>query len=171
MSTTLLYGLILAAGNILLTLAGYFMGYQTDRLNDAAWLGFLPFILSVVVLWFGIRAVREENQNFLTYGQGVKSGMLIAAYGSALMAIYVYAHFTFINPAYPDYVIAATRAKAVAQNLPAENIEAMEKLIRTGYKPVFLAASTLIFSLLSNLIISLISAAFLKQPPPPEQAA
>lgn len=166
MSTTLLYGIILAVGNILLTLVGFFLGFQTEKINDGTWFGFFPFILSVVVLWLGIRAVREENENkALTYGKGVGSGMMIALYAGIIGAIYVYAHFSFINPNFPDYLIEASRPKWAAIGMPDASMEAAEKAIRMFTKPGLQAATSFAFSMIASLIVSLITAAFLKQSP------
>lgn len=169
MSTTLLYGLILGIGNILLTLLGYFLGYQTEKMNDGTWFGFIPFLFSVVVLWFGIRAVREEHaQKILTYGKGVGTGMLISLYAAVLGAAYVYLHFTFVNPNYTDYLIEASRVRWAEINMPEKSMEAAEKMIRMMTKPALQAVSVFVFSLISSLIVSLISAAFLKQAPATE---
>lgn len=167
MSTTLLYGLILAAANIVLTLVGYFLGYQTEKIHAGAWFGFLPFILSVVILWLGIRAVREENdQKALSYGRGVGTGMLIALYAALVGSLYVYLHFTFINPNYSDYLIEASRVRWAQAGMPEASMETAEKAVRLMTRPALQAVSVFVFSLISSLIISLITAAFLKQVPP-----
>jgi hypothetical protein len=172
MSTTLLYGLILGIGNILLTLLGYFLGYQTDKIGDSTWFGFVPFIFSVVVLWLGIRAVREEHaQKALSYGRGVGTGMLISLYAALLGAAYVYLHFTFINPNYVDYLIEASRVKWTEIGMPEKSMEAAETMMRTMAKPALQAVSVFVFSLISSLIVCLISAAFLKQTPTNEVKA
>lgn len=166
MNTTLLYGLILAAGNIVLTLTGYFLGYQTDKINEASWFGFATFLFSVVLLWLGIRAIRDEQgAKGLSYGHGVGAGMLIALYGGLVAAVYVYAHFTFINPNFPDYLIEASRIRWAEMKLPEASMEKAEQGIRMFTKPPIQAATGLAFSLISSLIVSLITAAFMRQAP------
>lgn len=173
MSTTLLYGLILAMGHIVLTLVGYFLGYQTDKINEGSWYGLTTFmLLSITVLWLGIRAVRDESETkTLTYGKGVGTGMMIALYGGLIGAVYVYVHFTFINPSFSDYLIEASRPKWEALNMPEAGMEAAEKTIRLLTRPGMQAATGFAFGLVANLIISLITAAFLKQTPASETPA
>ncbi len=166
MSTTLLYGLILVGGNILLTLVGYFLGYQTDKINDSTWFGLATFLFSVVMLWLGIRAVRDEQAaKGLSFGQGVGTGMLIALYAGFIGAIYIYLHFTFINLSFPDHLIEASRIKWAAMNMPESAMEKAEQSIRAFTKPLIQAVAGFGFSLVSSLIISLITAAFLRQGP------
>jgi predicted DNA repair protein MutK len=172
MSTTLLYALIMAVGQIVLTLVGYFLGYQTDKINQGSWFAFVPLVYAIVVYWLAIKAVREEDAGkYLTFGKGVGTGVMIAVYSGLLGTIYAYIHFNFVNPSFADYLIEASRVKWVAANMSDAQMEAAEKFMRLLFKPVIQAVFGFILTVVTGLIISLIMAAILKRNPPDEDAA
>lgn len=169
MSTTLLYSLIMAIGQIILTLVGYFLGYQTDKINQGSWFGFVPLVYAIVVYVLGIRAVREESPGkYLTYGKGVGTGMMIALYAGIIGSIYAYVHFAFVNPSFPDYLIEASRAKWAAAGMSDTQMEGAEKGVRMFTKPAMQAVVGFCMSIFFGLIISLITSAFQKRNPPEE---
>jgi hypothetical protein len=171
MSTTLLYSLIMAIGQIVLTLVGYFLGYQTDKINQGSWFGVVPLVYAIVVYTLGIRAVREESPGkYLTYGKGVGTGMMIALYSGIIGSIYGYIHFAFVNPSFPDYLIEASRVKWAATGMSDARMEAMEKSVRMFTKPAVQAVFGFCMTLVFGLIISLITSAFQKRNPPEDGA-
>jgi uncharacterized membrane protein YfcA len=166
MNTTFFYGLILAVSNIVLTLVGFFLGYQTDKIAQGRWFGFLPFIVMIVVLWLGIKAAREEAKDrSLSYGKGVSTGFLITLYSSLIGTVYGFFHFKFINPNFVDYSIDAAREKWTQAGLSDAQMETAEKGIRLFMSPVMLSIWGFLLSLLLGLVIALILSAFLKRKP------
>jgi len=169
MSTTLLYALIMAIGQIVLTLIGFFLGYQTDKINQGSWFGLVPLLYAIVVYCMGIKAVREEDAGkYLTYGKGVGTGTLIALYSGLIGSIYAYIHFTFVNPSFPDFLIEASRVKWAAKNMSDSQMDGAEKGIRMFTKPAIQAVVGFILTICLGVIISLIASAFLKRNPPEE---
>ena len=79
MSTTLLYALIMAIAQIVVTLIAYFLGYQTDHMASGQWFSSIaPLVVLIVILTLGIKAVRDEQPGKgLSYGKGVGTGTLI----------------------------------------------------------------------------------------------
>jgi hypothetical protein len=166
MNTTFFYGLVLALSNIVLSLAGFFLGYQTDKIAQGRWFGILPFIVMIVVMWLGIKAVRAEAKDgSLSYGKGVGTGVLIALYGGLIGAVYTYVHFTFINPNFIDYLIDSLRQQWAAAGLGDSQMDAAERLTRLLSKPVLQAILSIILSPVLGVVISLILSAFLKRKP------
>jgi hypothetical protein len=169
MSTTLLYALIMAIAQIVVSLISFFLGYQTDKINNGGWFGIIPLIVSIVILFLGIKAVREEQAGkYLTYGKGVGTGVLISLYAGLIGALYTYVHFTYINPNFPDYLIEASRIKWAAAGMSESKMEAAEKGLRMFTKPLLQSVFGIIASVFFGLILSLIISAFLKRNPPGE---
>lgn len=169
MSTTFLYALIMAIGQIVLTLVGFFLGFQTDKINQGTWFGFVPLVYAIAVYWFALKAVRAEDAGkYLTYGKGVGTGVKIAVYSGLIGSIYAYVHFTFVNPNFTDYLIEASRVKWAAANLSDTQMEGAEKGMRMFTKPAIQACMGFIITVLLGLVISLIAAAILKRNPPEE---
>lgn len=51
MNTAFFYALILALINIVLSLVGFFLGYQTDKIMQGRWFVILSVVAVIVVLW------------------------------------------------------------------------------------------------------------------------
>jgi len=169
MSTTLLYAFIMAIAQIVVSLTSFFLGYQTDKMNSGSWYGFVPLLVSIVVLILGIKAVREENEGkYLTYGKGVGTGVLIGLYSGLIGAVYTYIHFTYVNPNFADYMIEASRVKWAAAGMQETQMEAAEKGVRMFTKPLIQSVVGVLLSVVFSLILSLIISAFLKRNPPEE---
>lgn len=173
MNTAFFYGLVLALANIVLSLVSYFLGFQTDRIAQEPWIGLLGFVVMVAILWFGIRAMREEAKDgSLSYGRGVGGGTLVSLYSGLIGMVYTFIHFTFINPSYIDYRIDATRPKWIKLGLNDAQMETSEKALRFIYAPVPLSILSLLITIFFGVVIALVVAAFLKRAPaatPPPQ--
>lgn len=166
MSTNFTYGLILAITNIALTLVGYFLGYQTEKIMDGRWFGFLPLVAMIVIIVLGIRAVREESKDkSLSYGRGVGAGTMVALYAGLFGAIYTFIHFSFINPEFPDYLVSASRPQWAAAGMSESQMEAAEQGTRIFTKPLIQSIFSLILSPIIGCVVSLLASIFLKRAP------
>lgn len=167
MSTTLLYALVMAVTQIVVNLIGFFLGYQTDKISSGTWYGFMPMVVAIVILALGIKAVREEQPGqYLTYGKGVGTGVLIALYSSLIGAVYAYIHFAYVNPNFADYMIEASRVKWTAAGMSESNMEGAEKFMRGLFKPAVQSIFNLVLGVVFGTIFSLIISIFLKRNPP-----
>ena len=167
MSTTLLYGLILAITQIVVNLVSYFLGYQTDHIANGRWFSSLaPLIVMIVVLALGIKAVREEQPGKgLSYGKGVGTGALITLYSCIIGSIYAYIHLTYVNPNFGDYAIEAARVDWVAKGMTEPQMEGAEKFMRGLFNPKTQAIVAFVMGGIFGVVISLIASAFLKREP------
>ena len=166
MNTAFFYALILALSNIVLSLAGFFLGYQTDKIMQGRWFVILSVVAVIVVLWLGIKAAREEAKDkSLSYGKGVSTGFLITLYASLISTVYGFIHFKYINPNFVDYQIDAAREKWAQAGLSDAQMETAEKGMRLFMSPVLMSITGFLMSLLLGLVIALILSAFLKRQP------
>ena len=167
MSTTLLYALVMAIAQIVVSLISFFIGYQSDKMSSGAWFGIVPLVVSIVILILGIKAVREEQEGkYLSYGKGVGTGVLIAVYSGLIGAVYTYLHFTYVNPNFSDYLIESSRIKWAAAGMQESQMEGAEKFTRMITKPWVQSLFGLLIGVFFSLILSLIISAFLKRNPP-----
>ncbi len=166
MNTTLFYAVVLALTNIVLALVGFFLGFQTEHLDQGRWFGLLGFIPPIVVLWLGVRALREEAADkSLSYGKGVLAGFLISLYSALIGLVYTFIHFRFINPNYADYVIDAARQKWVEAGLDDAKMAAAEKVMHVVMSAPVMALIGFVTALFYGVVIALILAAILKRAP------
>ncbi len=169
MSTKFVYALIMTISGAVLNLLLYFTGYQTEKLATGQYLQWVGFVIMIVVLWLGIKAVREESsQQSLTYGQCLGTGVLISLYSGLMSSVYSYIHFKFVNPNFADYQLELIRVKWAAAGMSDAQMEKAEGFTRMMMGPGFQAILTPFIVVIFGLIVSLIIAAFLKRNPPDE---
>lgn len=170
MSTKFVYALTLTICGAVLNLLLFFTGFQTEKLATGQYFQWIGFIVMVVVLWLGIKAVREEREGqYLTYGQGVGAGVLISLYAGLMSSVYTYIHFKFVNPNFVDYQLALIRVKWTAAGMSDAQMEQAERFTRMLMGPGVQACLAPIGSVIIGLILSLILAAILKRNPPAER--
>lgn len=167
MSTTLTYGVYLALANSALTLAGFFLGYQTENMASGQWFQYLSWVAMLVLVILGIRAVREENEHkALSYGRGVGTASLIGLYSGLIGGVYAFIHFKFVNPSFTDYLVEFIRNQPQSAGMTDAQLAGMEQGVRMFYSPVVLAIASPFITTLICTVIGLVASAFLKKPLP-----
>ena len=172
MSTKFIYALTLTICGAVFNLLLYFTGFQTEKLATGQYLNWLGFVLMFVVLWLGIKAVRDESPNqAMSYGKGVGTGTLISLYSGLMSAVYTYIHFKYINVDFVDYQLTLIRSKWAAHGMSEAQMDQAEAFTRKMMGPGIQAALFPFAAVIIGVILSLIIAAFLKRNPPDELAA
>jgi hypothetical protein len=164
MSTKFFYALVLTLATIVFQLMLYFSGFQTEKLATGQYLQWLGLVITAVVLYLGVRAVRDEKPDrVMTYGQGVATGVTISLYAGVMGTIYSFLHFTFINTKFADYAIAFAREKWAAKGMTQAQMDGLEAISRKMMQPGPQAILGVLFAVLIGFIVSLIVAALLKR--------
>jgi hypothetical protein len=169
MSAKITYGIVLAFVGIALTLIGYLLGFQTDRVGStlASVFGWVGTIFGFFILWLGVRAVRDEKPDqCLTFGQGVGAGVLIAFVGAVIGAVYTFIHFSFINPGFADHMMEVVQQKWAEAGMSDRQMETMENVTRFFFHPGILAGMGFLGQMFFSTIFSLVVAAIVKRNPP-----
>lgn len=159
-------GAIWALLAIVVQLAFYLIyGMQTSALSMSSILSVLiTFLLSVVMLYLAMKNYRDENQNgYITFGQGLKVGMKATLVFTLLMIIYNYVFLTFIEPDFASNIFEAEIEKMEDAEMPIEQIEMTEKMFKIFSNPLVTALTTVIYSFVVGLFLSLIAAAIAKK--------
>jgi len=172
MGTKFTYALYMTIAGAVLNLLLYFTGFQTEKLATGQHIQWVGFIIMFALLWLGIKAVREESPGkYLSYGQGLGSGVLISLYSGLMSAVYTFIHFKFVNTDFVDYNMELVRAKWAEAGMGADQMEKAEGITRMFMGPVAMTIMTPIMVVFMGLIMSLIIAAILKRPAPPTTQA
>src|SRR6476620_5719104 len=104
MKTAFTYGAYSAIIAIVITLIGYFTGM--DHSTTGRYFGWLGFVVLAVMIYLAIKARKEEDLNgFITYGQCVGTGTMVALASSFILAIFMYVYVSYINPELVDYIV------------------------------------------------------------------
>ena len=153
---TLNYGIILGLVGVGFSV----LTYMFD-LTFKSWLLWPSMLLSVIVLFFLLRAYRDHyNNGYISYGRSVGAGVVINIYAAIITAIYIYVLYAFIDPGLIDKSIAFAEEKMVARGLPEEAIEKAIEMQAKMMKPWFTALMGIINSVFYGLILSLIVSLF-----------
>ena len=172
MSTKFIYALILSITGALMNLLLFFTGFQTEKLATGQHFQWLGLAIMFVVLWLGIKAVREEAPHkAISYGKGVGTGVLISLYSGLMSAVYSFVHFKFVNTEFVNYNMELVRAKWEQAGMSSSQMEQAEGITRMMMGPVAIAIMTPIMAVLFGLFCSLIIAAILKRAAPDEGKA
>ncbi len=172
MGTKFTYAVILTIVGAVLRLLMYFTGFETEKLATGQYVGWLGLVLMIVILFLGIKAVREESPGkYLSYGKGLGSGVLISLYSSLMSAVYNFIHLKFINTQFADYQMELVHAKWEKAGMSSAQMDQAEGVARMMMGPTVQAIFTLIGGVCIGLIISLILAAILKRPAPESASA
>jgi|SRR6478736_5904102 len=172
MGTKFTYAVILTIVGAVMRLLMYFTGFETEKLATGQYFGWLGFVLMVVILFLGIKAVREEAPGkYMSYGKGLGAGVLISLYSSLMSAVYNFIHLKFINTQFADYQMEIIHAKWEKAGMSSAQMDQAEGVTRMMMGPTVQAGFTIFFGVCIGLIVSLIIAAILKRPAPESAAA
>lgn len=144
--------------------------------EGSAVLGYTAIVLSFTLVFFGIRAYRENAGGTITFGKAFTVGLLIALISSAFyVATWEVIYFKFA-PNFWEVMADKSAERMRAAGEPAAKIAAatqqMQEYKKIYDNPFLNVAFTLLEPLPVGIVVALISAAILrKKPSPPPVAA
>ena len=156
------YGLLTGLVSIIIS-----FGINAMQLEQNPVLRFLTTAVLVVGIILAMRNFKAQQAGFLSYGQGMGVGLTVAAVVGALSAVFVYVYTTFVDPEMMTRVMDTARAEMEAKgtmtDAQIDQAMAMSAKFTTG--PIMLAF-TFLGTIFFGVLISLIAAAFVKNPKP-----
>lgn len=167
MKTYVTYGAINAIVGAVFSLILYFLGFQTEKLAIGQQLQWLGLIFTIVVLFLGMREARENKPDgAISYGGAVGAAALISVFSGIFSAIYIYIHFSYVNPHYAQYIADFTRTQLEAKSVPEANIDAAIAMQTKMLSPVVQSLMTVVVAPIMGTLIGLILAIFVKKAAP-----
>lgn len=161
---TLHFGVILGIISILISVIIYALGMQYDQ----DWkTGTIGIIAMVVIIFLGIKKLKEFNDGYLTLGQALKTGVGIALIGSIISVTYSLIFMNFIEPDFLENMLAKTEVQMIEKfpNFSDEQIDQQIDMMRKFSTPAISSAFGLIGNLFFGFVISLISGFIQKNEP------
>lgn len=161
------YGLILGLASIAYSMILWTTGMFTNQA-----LGWVSYLISIAVIVLALREYRSLNGGFMSFGQGVGLGVLVALIGGVISSIWSYVYLSFIDPGMVDTI----RDMAMQQlydnpQMTEEAIEMAEPWIERTTSPLFLLLMGIFGSVIGGLIIALIASAIMRKDRPVENMA
>lgn len=168
MKNSLLFGAISAIASSAVSLISFLLGYQTTNIAHGQWFSLLGFIIPLIVLYLGMREARESRPDKTAaypYSQAVLTSLTISIFAGLFAAVYIYIHFTFLNPNFAQYYSEFTRTKLeTVGKMTPEQIDTTVRMQAKFMGPVIQAVFTIIFAPIIGTIEGLILAIFIKRP-------
>jgi len=154
------YGLYLA----LVSVAGLIIMYVLS-LQKSWTISIISFVLTVLILVYGIKAYKHANGGLLSVGKAIKVGLAIAVVGGLLSAIYSYVHYSFIYPEFIDMTKEAAYEQMMTQNPNLTDEQANQAMEMQGMfmNAGFFSLMSILGSLFFGLIISLIAGLIMRK--------
>ncbi len=170
MPVSIRYGLILGLVGIAFSLLSHVLGMtEISATNTMVSIvsSLISFGITIAIIVMAIKFYRDnQNQGFLSIGQGLGIGALMGLVSGLMTAIYMYIFFTYIDSGMIDAIIAQTEADMEAQGQSDEDIENAMSVVSMFMTPLFFAGSALISSPIMGGIFGLIAGLFLKHEAP-----
>ena len=165
------YGSYAAALVIVLSLVAWLWerGKTIDYSTTEIW-GYLTLVASMVFVYLGIRHYRDsERGGYLSFGDGIKLGVLIVLIPSLAFGLYNVVYTEWLNPEFMEAYFNQNLEQLRAQ-LPAEEYARQEKDLlaqKEMFQNPFLGFALMFFTVfIIGLIASIISTiALLRNPP------
>jgi cytochrome c biogenesis protein CcdA len=153
-------GIILGVASVLFLLVMYATGNHLAPHWSASVVNAIIFIGIIV---YGIKQYKAANNDFLSWGQGVKVGVGVAIVGGLIVVIYNYLFMNFIEPEFMNQMMEVQNQAFLDQGLTEEQIEAANAMTSTFSSPGILAAVGIVSYAIGGFIISAIAAAIMKK--------
>ena len=164
--TVLTFGLI--AGGVLSLMMAATLPFQDAIGDKGEIIGYTSMVLSLLLVFFGIRSYRENVGNGeISFGKAFLVGILITAIASACYVIaWEIIYFNFLTDffdKYASHLIEKARASGATQQAIDAQLQEMKNMRVWYNNPLFNAAITFTEPFPVGLIVTLISAAILRK--------
>lgn len=155
------YGLLTGVASAIVS---FLLNMSHSEQSPAKWLTFVIIIGGIILAQ---KAYRQANGEFMSYGQGLSVGMVVSAVSSVIGAVFSYLYVTLIDPEMTARILDKARADMEERGTmsEAQMDQAMHWTSMFVQGPA-LAGIALVGGILTGLIVSLITAAILKNPKP-----
>jgi hypothetical protein len=160
--TTLGYGVILAVVVIIFSLIIFLI--NVDR---QSWINYFSYVIIVVGIYIAQLNYRNKYLNgFISYGQAFKVGFIMMIYVGIVMAIWTYIFTKFIDPGSIEEALRISEERMIDRGMSDLEIEQSWPFVKSMNNPVAWTIFALLGNILLGVVISLITAIFVKKEDP-----
>src|SRR5712692_6702618 len=134
MKPELKFGLINSAGICLWVLFEYALGFHTTKMNIGQYTGYLANIIPITMLFLAIKERRDKiNGGTLTFGQGMKTGIIISLITALITTIFMYIYYTAINPRFIELGIEFEKRRLFESGMGDADVAAKLETTKSMY--------------------------------------
>src|SRR5688572_16045909 len=161
------YGIYAALTIIILSAIHVFLIMPYASYGESEIAGYLTMLISMVFVFLGIKHYRDQvNNGSLTFGQGLKTGVLIVLIPAVFFGLFDILYTEVINPSWKDdyynHYIEQVKTSTAPEKLDAElkKLEAQKGMFSSPVMQFLLMAGTVF---VIGFIVAIISALTLRR--------
>lgn len=164
--TALTYGLLIGVLLIVIHLVFYFAGAMTSQ-----YMAYVYYAVMLTGIILATKAWRDEVMGgYISYGQALGFGTLTIFFASALVGIYIFIFYKFVDPGALNELMAAAEQKMIEKNpsISDEELDLALTVSKKFMKPGIMAISSILNYTFLGFVMSLITSIFMKKTNPEE---
>ncbi len=155
-------GAILGAGYILSYMLTHAINGSLHTANDIS--GNINSILLIAAIILFTRKYRAEfTKDYFSYGEAFKVGFFISVFAGIIGSFFLYIYYSFISPESVNQFLILQQNAFLNSGMTEEQASQMTEIWKNMISPGVMAFASLFGNILFGVIVSLISAAFLKK--------
>ena len=161
------YGIYAALTILILSAVHFFLIMPRASYGEAEIAGYLTMLLSMVFVFLGIRYYRDHvNNGSLTFGEGLKTGVLIVLIPAVFFGLFDVLYTEVINPSWKDdyfnHYVEQVKTSTAPEKLDAElkKLESQREMFSSPVLQFLLMAGTVF---VIGFIVAIISALTLRR--------
>lgn len=149
------WGVIGGITSFVLTLATKYSGLEEDFSETLGWVSFLgTLLINTTILYLALKDVRSNQDDLLSYGQGLGNSLLIGSIWGVVSGGFNYIYLNFIDQGVLQKQMDIAREKLESQIEDAEKITKM--MLGPGIQFMIIFFFSVLFTFLLGLIVSAI---------------
>jgi Protein of unknown function (DUF4199) len=129
-------------------------------------LRWLSLVILAVGIWLAHKQFKQLNNGFMSYGQGLGTGTILATVSGVIGGVFSYIYFTFIDPTYMQRVMDLTRSRMEEKGMDDAQVDQAMAMAEKFSGPMSTTIFAVLGALLIGFIISLVISAITKNPRP-----
>ncbi len=149
-----------------LALVAYGLLVQTFNLQTSVW-GNWEYIIFALGIYSGHYFYKQANKGYMTYGQAVQVGSMVAAFTGIISGVASYLVSQFVDPGFINRLLITIRVIFQQQNQEEQYIRWLDWL-ETNLNPISFGILVGGSMCLTGLILNLVVAIFTKSNQPTE---
>jgi len=131
--------------------------------NQNQALSALGAVILIVGIVYAMREFKSNNDGFMSYGQGLSIGTLLAAISGLLGSAFIIFYSQFIDTNYIQKLIDNSQADMERRGMSDAQIEAGMEVSAKFMSPGIMFAAGILFSVFFGFIIALIVSAIMRR--------
>ncbi|MFM6942820.1 MAG: DUF4199 domain-containing protein [Aquirufa sp.] len=161
------YGFINGLLSFLFSTLVNVMGWAEQFQESMGWIsGIWSLVLSVTVSYLCLREYREQNEGFMSYGQGLGLATLLGAISGLVAGGFNYIYIQFIDNSVIQRQMDIARERMEDQGMSASQIQSAEEMTSMFMNPGMQFVIVVIMSIIFNFFLGLIVSAVVKREKP-----